>query len=64
MRKTLLIGCLVVVAIALGFYQEQLKISINYILENAPRISGFYGLSAEHKHQAIEAQRFNAPFDY
>jgi hypothetical protein len=64
MRKTLLISCLVVVAIALGFYQEQLKISINYILENAPRIQGFYGLSADQKHQAIEAQRFNSPFDY
>jgi hypothetical protein len=64
MRKMLLIGCLVAAAIALGFYQEQLKISINYILENAPRISGFYGLNEDQKHQAIEAQRFIAPFDY
>ena len=64
MRNILLIVGLVVFAISLGFYQEQLKVSINYILENAPRISGFYGLNEEEKHQAIEAQRYNAPFDY
>jgi hypothetical protein len=64
MRRFLLITSLVVAAIALGFLQEQLKISINYILENAPGIPGFYTLNEQQKYEAIEAQRLAAPFDY
>ncbi|MFN5621842.1 MAG: hypothetical protein ACK478_11100 [Flavobacteriales bacterium] len=64
MRKIVLISSLVAASIALGFFQEQLKISINYILESAPQIQGFYSLDEHQKHDAIEAQRLVAPFDY
>ena len=64
MRKIVFITSLVIAAIALGFFQEQLKISINYILDTAPNIQGFYSLNEQQKHEAIEAQRLVAPFDY
>jgi hypothetical protein len=64
MRRFILITSLVATAIALGFLQEQLKVSINYILENAPGIPSFYMLNEQQKHEAIEGQRLVAPFDY
>jgi len=64
MQKVVLIISLVVMAVGLGFFQEQLKVSINYILENAPNIEGFYALDEQQKHNAIEARRFESPFDY
>lgn len=64
MKRTLFILGLVVAALVSGFYQEKLKISINYILDQGNTIPGFYESTPEQKHFSIERARVNAPFDY
>jgi hypothetical protein len=47
-----------------GFYQEKLKISINYILDQTTGNPGFFDATPEQKSQWIEANRFDTPFEY
>jgi hypothetical protein len=64
MKRVVFIGLLVLTALMLGFYQERLKISINYVIENGPQISGFFEMNEQQRKEAIELHRVNAPFDY
>ena len=64
MKRGLILLALVVLAMLSGFYQEKVKISINYILDQGSQIPGFYNLSPVEKQAQIEQARVNAPFDY
>ncbi len=64
MKRGLILLALVVLAMLSGFYQEKVKISINYILDQGSQITGFYNLPPEEKQARIEQARVNAPFDY
>lgn len=64
MKRIVITFLLVFVAIVSGFYQEKLKISINYILEQGGRYPNFDNLTPYEKQQIIEGSRVNAPFDY
>jgi hypothetical protein len=64
MKRTVFIFVLVICGLSLGFYQEKLKISINYILDQSGKIPGFFNGTAEQKKRWIEANRFDAPFEY
>lgn len=64
MKKSVILVLIVVCALVVGFYQERIKISVNYVLEYGESIPGFFQMSASQKHEAIEAQRVFAPFDY
>ncbi len=64
MKRGLILLALVVSAMLSGFYQEKVKISINYILDKGSQIPGFYNLSPVEKQAQIEQARVNAPFDY
>jgi hypothetical protein len=55
---------LVLLAVVSGFYQEKLKISINYILDEGSKMPGFFLLSPNEKMEWIEKARVSAPFDY
>ena len=64
MKRGLILLALVVLAMFSGFYQEKVKISINYILDQGAQIPGFFNLSPDEKQARIEQFRLNAPFDY
>jgi hypothetical protein len=64
MKAGVFIGLLVAAALILGFYQERLKISINYVIENSQLISGFFEMNEQQRKEAIEMHRVVAPFDY
>jgi hypothetical protein len=64
MKRLPLILVLLLVSIVSGFYQEKLKISINYILEQGGRYPDFDRLNPEEKQKVIESARADAPFDY
>jgi len=63
-KKGILIFVIVAIALALGFYQERLKISVNYVLENGQRIPGFFDETHQERALLIESHRVYAPFDY
>ena len=55
---------LLILALGLGFYQEQLKISINYLLEEGTNLSSYNEKNAIERKAWIENNRRDAPFDY
>lgn len=50
--------------IAVGFFQDFLKVNINYYADTAGQISGFYQLSATERQKALENATPDFPFDY
>jgi hypothetical protein len=64
MKKAFLMALLVLVALVSGFYQEKLKISINYVLDVGVKTPGFFDLSAQEKDHWVEQTRIDASFDY
>jgi hypothetical protein len=64
MKRAIILLLLVLLAIFSGFYQEKLKISINYILDEGAKVPGFDALTPEKKMEYIEQARIAAPFDY
>jgi hypothetical protein len=55
---------LLILALGLGFYQEQLKISINYLLEEGAKVSGYDAKKPADREAWIEYNRRDMPFDY
>lgn len=55
---------LIIVFIAIGFFQELVKVNINYIIENGYKIEGFYQKSAAERTVLIEESKNKNPFDY
>lgn len=55
---------LILLAIGIGFFQERLKVSINFTLDMGDRITNFYEMSADQRTQAIAQIKTNNPFDY
>ncbi len=58
------ITAIVFLAIVLGFLQENLKVSINYLLETGDKIPTFFQQDVNTKQSWLEQVRVNAPFDY
>ena len=64
MKRAITLLMLVLLAVVSGFYQEKLKFSINYILDEGSKMPGFFLLSPNEKMEWIEKARVSAPFDY
>lgn len=64
MKKWIRFFLLLILSLMVGFYQERLKISINYLLKEGGRISGYNEMSCEERASGIEKKRRDAPFDY
>lgn len=64
MRSAVLLITVLMFAFALGFFQEKVKISVNYLIEQGSSIDGFDSLSSSERQRAIEERRIHAPFDY
>lgn len=50
--------------IAVGFFQDYLKVNINYYADTAQKIPGFYQLSDSDRQKALEEATPDFPFDY
>ena len=50
--------------IALGFYQEQAKVNVNFILEKGAQLPGFFEQNAATKIQWLSAEKSKSNFDY
>lgn len=55
---------LVLLAIGIGFFQERLKVSINFTIEKGDSIEHFYEMSANERIDALSQIKTNNPFDY
>jgi hypothetical protein len=55
---------LILLAIGIGFFQERLKVSINFTIEKGDRIEHFYDMSADQRIEALKQIKTNNPFDY
>ena len=50
--------------IALGFYQEQAKVNVNFILEKGAQIPGFFEQNTSTKIQWLSVEKSKSNFDY
>ena len=62
MRGTVI--CFVIATLALGFFQERVKISINFNLKSAGLIADYDSLDAESRMRAIQKSKIGKPYDY
>jgi len=63
-KNALLKIAAVLIALAAGFFQEQVKININYQLERGATIPGFFNMNAGERLQAVKEDRDLLAFDY
>jgi hypothetical protein len=54
----------VILGIAFGFLQEQVKIETNFILEHASSVQGYSQMTSKDRVNAIQLFRKDHPFDY
>lgn len=54
----------IVCMISMGFFQEWVKVNINFTLEQAPKVPGFYTYPAAERSAKLEQLKRNSPFDY
>jgi len=50
--------------IALGFFQEQAKVNVNFILEKGAQIPGFFDQDTSTKLEMLGAEKSKSNFDY
>ena len=62
-NKFILIA-IAVVMIALGFYQEQAKVNVNFILEKGAQIPGFFEQNTSTKIQWLSIEKSKSNFEY
>ena len=56
--------CFVIATIALGLFQERIKISINFNLKTASLIDDYGSLDAQSRMRAIQKLKIGRPYDY
>jgi hypothetical protein len=64
MNKWVQIFILTMVIITIGFFQERLKVNINFIIDKSTEIPGFFSLTSEKKIEAMEPLKKQGNFDY
>jgi hypothetical protein len=52
------------IVIAMGFYQEQAKVNVNFILEKGAQIPGFFNQNTATKIDLLTAEKSKSNFDY
>jgi hypothetical protein len=58
------IALTLLMAIAIGFVIENVKVNINYILDKGSAIPNFFDQSPDVKKQWLDGNRIEAPYDY
>lgn len=62
-NKFILIA-IAIAMIALGFYQEQAKVNVNFILEKGSAIPGFFNQNVSSKLEILSTEKSKSNFDY
>jgi hypothetical protein len=63
-KNKFILVAIAVVMIALGFYQEQAKVNVNFILEKGAQIPGFFNQNTSTKIDLLSAEKSKSNFDY
>ena len=63
-KNKFILVAIAVVMIAMGFYQEQAKVNVNFILEKGAQIPGFFNQNTETKIALLTAEKSKSNFDY
>ena len=63
-KNKFILVAIAVVMIAMGFYQEQTKVNVNFILERGAQIPGFFTQNTETKIDLLAAEKSKSNFDY
>jgi hypothetical protein len=64
MKRRLVLITLIMSGLALGFMQENWKVGVNFVLEQAEAVPDYWNLSPEARLAAVEARRIFSPLDY
>jgi hypothetical protein len=63
-RNKIVLVAIAFVMIALGFFQEQAKVNVNFILEKGAQIPGFFDQDTSTKLEMLGAEKSKSNFDY
>jgi hypothetical protein len=63
-KNKFILVAIAIAMIGLGFYQEQAKVNVNFILEKGTRLPGFFEQNTETKIQWLSAEKSKSNFDY
>ena len=63
-RNKIILVAIAFVMIALGFFQEQAKVNVNFILEKGAQIPGFFDQDTSTKLEMLGAEKSKSNFDY
>ena len=63
-KNKFILVAIAVAMIGLGFYQEQAKVNVNFILEKGAQLPGFYEQNTATKIQWLSAEKSKSNFDY
>ncbi len=64
MRTGLRIAFWLIFGFAAGFLQENLKVSVNFVLDQSVHVPGYFELPPKAREEAMDAQRVLSPLDY
>lgn len=63
-KNKFILVAIAAVMIALGFFQEQAKVNVNFILEKGAQIPGFFNQDTSTKLELLGAEKSKSNFDY
>lgn len=63
-KNKLILVAIAIVMVGLGFYQEQAKVNVNFILEKGAQLPGFFEQNAATKIQWLSTEKSKSNFDY
>jgi len=63
-KNKIILFAIGIAMIGLGFYQEQAKVNVNFILEKGAQLPGFFEQTTSTKIQWLSAEKSKSNFDY
>jgi hypothetical protein len=63
-KNKFILVAIAIVMIALGFFQEQAKVNVNFILEKGAQIPSFFNQETSTKIEILSAEKSKSNFDY
>lgn len=63
-KNKFILVAIAIAMIGLGFYQEQAKVNVNFILEKGAQLPGFFEQNTATKIQWLSAEKSKSNFDY
>jgi len=63
-KNKIILFAIAIAMIGLGFFQEQAKVNVNFILEKGAQLPGFFEQTTSTKIQWLSAEKSKSNFDY